>query len=155
MLADDVGAVGTTVDQPDGDRRGSGTYRELIAAAGPVTDDLSDELMTQHDVTVRIIERSAGRIVDPEFGVVHEVDVGRADRGAEHPQEKLTGTRYGIRDLADLELTGPGTTARIAPTNSLIFEIFSRIDKIDCRNRPERSQGCVVRARPRPIGCSM
>lgn len=107
VLADDMGAVGATVDQPDGDRRGSATHGELIAAAGPVTDDLADELVAQHDVTVRVIERSAGRIVETEFGVVHEVDVGRADRGTEHPQEKLAGTRYGIRDLADLELTGP------------------------------------------------
>jgi hypothetical protein len=48
-----------------------------------VTDHLTDELVTEHDVTVGVVEGAAGGVVDGEIGMIHEVDVGGADRRAE------------------------------------------------------------------------
>lgn len=149
MLTDDLCPVGAAVDQADRDRGDPGADRELVAAARAVSDDLADELMSEDDVTVRVIQRATRRIVDPELGMVHEMNIGRADRGTEHPQQKLTRTRYGIGDLAHRKCAPRRTAARMPPTNSRIIEIVSRNCETDCRNRPERSQGCAVRVRRR------
>ena len=68
MLADDSQPAGATVDQSDRHGRHPRTDREGVAAAGPVADDLADELMTHHDVAVGVVQRAPGRIVEPSSG---------------------------------------------------------------------------------------
>ena len=107
VLADDVGAVGTAVDQPDGDGRHAGTERELCTGARSVPDDLPDELMAQHDVLLGVVQRPTRRVVEAEFGVIHEVHVGGADRGARDPQEQFPGPGNRIGHFLHRQLAVP------------------------------------------------
>ena len=83
MLADDPHAAGTAVEQAHRHGGYPGADRELIRAARSMADDFADELVAEHDVLVRVVQRAAGRIVDTEIRVVHEVHIRGADRGAE------------------------------------------------------------------------
>ena len=104
MLADDPQAAGTTVYQPDRHRGHPRSDREGVATAGPVTDDLADELVTHDDVAVGVVKRPSGRVVDREFRMVHEVDVGRTDRGAQGLEEQITRSWDRIRGVPDSQL---------------------------------------------------
>ena len=53
VLTDDLGATGATIDQQDRHRGDACPDRELLGAAGTTGDDLTDELVSHHDVTVR------------------------------------------------------------------------------------------------------
>ena len=118
MLADDAGTVGAAVHQPDGHGRHPGTDRELVGASGAVPDHLADELVTEHDVAVRVVQRPAGGVVDAELRVVHEVDIGGADRGGQRLQQEFTLPGYRVRGVSDLESSvlqnhRPHDTARV------------------------------------------
>ena len=63
--------------------RDPGSDGELLATAGPVTDDLTDELVTHHDVGLFVVGGHAGGVVDRLVRMVHVVDVRRTDRRAE------------------------------------------------------------------------
>ena len=102
MLTDDPHAAGPAVDQAYRHGGHPGADRELIRAARTVSDDLADELVAEHDVLIRVIQRAAGRIVDAEFWMVHEVHVRCTDRGAQRPQQQLTGAGPWVRCLPDL-----------------------------------------------------
>ena len=63
--------------------------------------DLANELMTHDDVAVGVVQRAASRVIDGKFGVVHEMDVGGADRCAERLQQKITLPGNGIGGLTN------------------------------------------------------
>lgn len=105
MLPDDPHAAGAAVDQAHRHGRNARADRELLGAARAVPDDLAHEFVTEHDVALGVVQRAAGRVVDREFRMVHEVHVGRADRGAQRAQQQLAPARLGVRSLADLQLT--------------------------------------------------
>ena len=95
MLTDDVH---TGVGQEHRHARDPGPDRELLARVGAVTDHLTDELVTHHDVELRVVRRQTSGIVDRLVGMVHVVDVRRADRGAEDaPSNSPTGHRDRLR----------------------------------------------------------
>ena len=68
-----------------------------------MTDDFTDELVAEHDVAIHVVERAAGRVVDPHLRVIHEMHVRRADRGAQRSQQQLAGTGNRVGDLTDIE----------------------------------------------------
>src|ERR1700749_4840 len=103
MLADDSHTIGAAVDHADRDRRHPGADRKLFRAAGAMTDDFTDELVAEHDVAIHVVERAAGRVVDPHLRVIHEMHVRRADRGAQRSQQQLAGTGNRVGDLTDTE----------------------------------------------------
>src|SRR5271163_2532837 len=103
MLTDDPHAAGPTVEQANGHRGYSGADRELIRASRSVPDHFADELVAEHHVLVRVIQRATGRVVDTEVWVVHEVHVRRTDRGAQRSQQQLTRSGLWVRCLADLQ----------------------------------------------------
>ena len=102
VLTDDPHAAGTAVDQAY--RYGShpGADGELIRAAGPMPDHLADELVAEHDVLIRVIQRAPRRIIEAEIRVVHEVHVRCTDRGAQCPQQQLTRSGLWVRRIPDL-----------------------------------------------------
>jgi hypothetical protein len=104
VLTNDSRAVGTAVDQPDRNRRDSTAQRDRLRATGPVPDDLADELVPEHDVAIRVVQGTTGGVVDRQFGMVHEVDVRRADRGTERLQQQLAVTGHRVGRLPDRQL---------------------------------------------------
>lgn len=102
VLTDDAHAAGAAVDQAHRHRRHPQTDRKLVGAAGSMPDDLADELVPEHDVAVRVVQRTTGRVVDGQLRVVHEVHIGCADRGAQCPEQQFARPRCGVRCLADL-----------------------------------------------------
>ena len=102
VLTDDPHAAGTAVHQAYRHRSNPRADCELIGATGSVPNDLADELVAEHDVAVRVVQRTTGRIVDGQLGVVHEVHVRRADRGAQRPQQQLARSGRRVRCLSDL-----------------------------------------------------
>ena len=72
---------------------------------GPWPIDLADEFVTEHDVAIGVVQRPPGGIVDAEFRVVHEVDIGRADRGGQRPQQQFTLAGHRIGDLPDRQIS--------------------------------------------------
>ena len=98
MLPDDPQAAGPAVDQSDRYRRHPRTDGKPIGAVGAMPDDLTDELMAEHDVAVRRHTATAGRIVRTEIGVIHEMDIRGTDRGAQSSQEQFSraGHRVGV-----------------------------------------------------------
>jgi hypothetical protein len=105
MLTDDAHSTGAAVDQAHRHGRHARTGGELVGAARPMSDDLAHEFVAQHDVAIGVVQRAAGRVVDGELGMIHEVHVGRADRGAQRAQQQLARPGFGVRRLADLQPT--------------------------------------------------
>lgn len=105
MLTDDAHSARAAVDQPHGHGGHARAGGELVGATGTVPDDLTHEFVTEHDVALGVIQRAAGRVVDGEFRVVHEMHVGRADGGAQRAQQQLALAGDGVRGLADLQPT--------------------------------------------------
>src|SRR6202011_1733788 len=103
VLTDDPHAVRAAVDYPNGNRGDAGTDWILFGAVRRIPDDLADKLVAENDVAVGVIERAAGRIVDPHLRVIHEMHVRRADRGAQRSQQHLAGTGNRVSDLTDTE----------------------------------------------------
>ena len=102
MLTDDPHSAGPALDQADRHGRHARTDRELIGATRAMPDDLADEFVPEHDVALRVVQRTPRRIVDGELRVIHEVHVGRANRRAQRAQQQLALAGLGVRRLADL-----------------------------------------------------
>jgi hypothetical protein len=98
VLADHLHAPGPEKSR---DARDPSADRELVRTSSTVADNLADELMTHHDVTVSIPDEHPRRVV--RVRMVHVVNVRGTDRGAHRSQQQLTRARYGVFRLADLE----------------------------------------------------
>ena len=156
MLTDDAQPASATVHQPDRHRRHTATDREGVAAAGPVADDLADELVTHHDVAFGVVQRASGGVVDPQFRVIHEVDVGGTDRRAEGLESKSPCPGTGSAVSRTSRRPPRSTTAR---TMSLLFDevaysryirdMFFGLPNHRMTN-PEGSQECADPARHPP-----
>jgi hypothetical protein len=68
-----------------------------------VRHHLADELVPQHEVAVLVVQEPARTVVRHGVGMVHEVHVRRADRGAERAQQQVTGSRHRVGRLAHLQ----------------------------------------------------
>ena len=98
VLADHLHAPGSDEGRDARDPRAD---RELVRASITVADDLPDELVAHHHVTVGVPHEHPRRVV--RVRVVHVVDVRRADGSAHRAHEQLTRTRHRVVGLADLE----------------------------------------------------
>ena len=103
VLPDHLRAADATVDEQDRHRGHARPDRELIGAAGPVADDLADELVAEHDVAVRVVDHAGRTAGGDRVVMIHEVHVRRADRGRERAQQQLALSGHGIGGLAHLE----------------------------------------------------
>ena len=128
VLTDDPHTAGPAVDEANRHRCYPGTECELVGAAWSMPDDFADELVAQHDVAVGVVERATGRVVDGKFGVVHEVHVGRTDRGAQRPQQQLTRSGLRVRCFPYLKSAIPQDhSAQSVRSLSRIIDIRSRM----------------------------
>jgi len=121
VLTDDAQPARAAVDQPDRHRCHPAPDRERVTAPRAVTDDLAHELVPHHDVAVGVVQRSPRRVVDRELWMIHEMDVGSADRGAERLQQQITLSGNRIGGIADLE---PPTSQHHCAQSFFISRLF-------------------------------
>jgi hypothetical protein len=75
--------------------------------ARAVLDDLGAVLVTHHDVDVLVIGRPSAVVVRAHLGVVHVVQIRRADPARQRPDQHLPGPGHRIIDRPGLDPSLP------------------------------------------------
>ena len=81
--------------------------RPSALGAGPVVDDLGAVLVAHHDVGVGVVVRQPGVVVGVALGMVHEVEVRRADPTRQRAHEDLPRAGHRVGRLAGLHHSAP------------------------------------------------